>query len=91
MENNPNKADRAIRKWKALGFVLMALLAVVLAAWLLPGSWRASLLRLAERTGLYQETEHEPVPVRDEAGKILYWTCTMHPWVRAEGPGKCPV
>jgi Cu(I)/Ag(I) efflux system membrane fusion protein len=26
-----------------------------------------------------------------EENDILYWTCGMHPSVRAEGPGKCPI
>ncbi len=37
--------------------------------------------------------EHGPVvPVTDEeTGKILYWTCVMHPSVRMPEPGTCPV
>ena len=37
--------------------------------------------------------EHGPlVPVVDEeTKKILYWTCVMHPTVRASDPGLCPV
>jgi hypothetical protein len=35
--------------------------------------------------------EHELVPVKDEEGKIKYWTCTMHPSVRMADPGKCPI
>lgn len=27
----------------------------------------------------------------EDQGEILYWTCGMHPSVRAEGPGKCPI
>lgn len=69
-----------------------ALLLVVLgvALWLIPPSRRA-LLRVAERAGLWKEEQHELVAVRDEAGQIKYWTCTMHPSVRAAGPGKCPI
>ncbi len=26
-----------------------------------------------------------------EEDEILYWTCGMHPSVRADGPGKCPI
>ena len=27
----------------------------------------------------------------NELGKIEYWTCSMHPSVRSDGPGKCPI
>jgi len=30
---------------------------------------------------------HKPVP----ADSILYWTCSMHPTVRADKPGDCPI
>lgn len=26
-----------------------------------------------------------------EEGKILYWTCAMHPQIRRDGPGECPI
>ncbi|OFV96139.1 MAG: hypothetical protein A3F68_04715 [Acidobacteria bacterium RIFCSPLOWO2_12_FULL_54_10] len=48
-------------------------------------------LRIAVTLGLYEEPEHELVAVRDEEGNILYWTCSMHPWVRADEAGKCPI
>ncbi len=35
--------------------------------------------------------EHEYRPVLDEKGKIQYWTCAMHPSVRLEEPGQCPI
>lgn len=34
---------------------------------------------------------HEYRPVLDEKGKIQYWTCAMHPSVRLEKPGQCPI
>lgn len=37
------------------------------------------------------EAEHDLVPVTDEQGDILYWTCTMHPSVRMKEPGTCPI
>ena len=52
---------------------------------------RTRLLQLAEKVGLYKEPEHELVPVTDAEGNILYHTCTMHPSVRAAGPGTCPI
>lgn len=75
------------------GIALLVLLgAAILAAGILgSGVGRIRLLQLAERAGLYQEAEHEQVAVRDEEGNILYWTCTMHPAVRAAEPGKCPL
>ncbi|MBI5143982.1 MAG: hypothetical protein HZA30_02815, partial [Candidatus Omnitrophica bacterium] len=27
----------------------------------------------------------------EEKAKIAYWTCAMHPSVRADKPGKCPI
>ena len=75
------------------GIVLALLATVTIAAALAlstaPG--RARLLRFAEKLGLKTEAEHTLVPVRDEQGKIKYWTCTMHPSVRAAGPGTCPI
>jgi len=72
---------------------LLLLIGAALAAGVVYRSSAARLriLQLAEKTGLYHGAEHELAAVRDEAGNILYWTCTMHPWVRAEGPGQCPV
>ncbi|MBI2820707.1 MAG: efflux RND transporter periplasmic adaptor subunit [Acidobacteria bacterium] len=35
--------------------------------------------------------QHQLVPVRGESGDIEYWTCTMHPSVRMQEPGKCPI
>lgn len=75
------------------GRMTAASIAVVIlgaALWLIPPSRRV-ILRAAERVGLWKEAEHEFVPVRDEQGKIKYWTCTMHPSVRAAEPGKCPI
>ncbi|MFQ5738746.1 MAG: heavy metal-binding domain-containing protein [Acidobacteriota bacterium] len=77
----------SIRTWVAL-FVVVGLLGAFI--WI-DRSSRRELFRLAERMGLWQEEEHELVPVRDEKGEIKYWTCTMHPSVRAAGPGKCPI
>ncbi len=65
---------------------------VILAslAWIFPPT-RVHLLRLADRLGLWQEGQHQYVAVKDEQGKIKYWTCTMHPSVRLSEPGKCPI
>lgn len=52
---------------------------------------RVPLLRLAEAVGLWKEAQHTLVPVQDEQGRVKYWTCTMHPSVRASEPGKCPI
>lgn len=42
-----------------------------------------------------QDREHLGNKTSDEKSekekKIKYWTCGMHPSVRAEGPGKCPI
>lgn len=38
-----------------------------------------------------QKHEHEYKPVMDEDGAIEYWTCAMHPSVRLDEPGQCPI
>lgn len=76
-----------------LGRITAAIFAVAIlgaALWMIPPS-RLAILRLAERAGLWKEEKHKFVAVRDEQGKIKYWTCTMHPSVRAAEPGKCPI
>lgn len=77
----------SIRAWVAV-LVVFGLLGALI--WI-DRSSRQELFRLAERIGLWEEKQHELVPVRDERGEIKYWTCTMHPSVRAAGPGKCPI
>ncbi len=77
----------SVRTWMAVLVFLVLLGAVI---WIDPSS-RAELLRLGEQVGLWTEEQHQFVPVRDEEGKIKYWTCTMHPSVRAAEPGKCPI
>lgn len=32
-----------------------------------------------------------PVPAEPQKSKILYWTCSMHPQIHADKPGKCPI
>lgn len=75
------------------GIVLLTLfgMTILVAGILGSDAGRIRVLQLAERVGLYQEAEHEQVAVTDEEGNILYWTCTMHPSVRAAEPGKCPL
>ena len=73
---------------------LIIIVVVLLAAALAIG-WAAG--RGAAPSGAAQTTvetgqeAHEDVAVRDAGGKILYWTCSMHPQIRAAGPGKCPI
>src|SRR3990167_2906436 len=75
------------------GIVLIVLIGVAIVAagvyWSDAG--RIRVLQLAWKIGLYKEEKHELVAVRDEAGNILYWACTMHPWVRANDAGQCPI
>ncbi len=35
--------------------------------------------------------KHQYRPVFNEKGEINYWTCTMHPSVRLQEPGTCPI
>ena len=37
------------------------------------------------------EQEHQYIPVMNNEGEIEYWTCAMHPSVRLNDPGICPV
>lgn len=37
-----------------------------------------------------QPHQHELVQKKDEQGQS-YWTCAMHPEVRRDGPGQCPI
>ncbi|MCF6157368.1 MAG: efflux RND transporter periplasmic adaptor subunit [wastewater metagenome] len=47
-------------------------------------------------TPVSAEETKEDIPVKEEAKettkkKILYWTCGMHPSVKMDKPGKCPI
>ena len=75
---------------RALIYIVAVLVLVATLAWIFHNP-RAHFLGLAERLGLWEEEQHQLVAVRDEEGKIKYWTCTMHPSVRAAEPGKCPI
>ncbi|MHC4663452.1 MAG: efflux RND transporter periplasmic adaptor subunit [Planctomycetota bacterium] len=36
--------------------------------------------------------EHDKVPVVDQkTGKIAFWTCSMHPQIKTQKPGDCPI
>lgn len=35
--------------------------------------------------------EQKSVVSKDESTQIEYWTCSMHPQVRKDSPGKCPI
>ena len=88
-EDNGN--SRKVRFRKGIALFLLLGFAIAIAGFLASESGRTRLLRLAQQLGLHQEEEHELVPVTDEGGNILYWTCTMHPSVRAAEPGTCPI
>jgi Cu(I)/Ag(I) efflux system membrane fusion protein len=42
-----------------------------------------------QTTGIEVQTGHEGHDHEDEAGTI--WTCSMHPQIRQDKPGKCPI
>ena len=79
------------RTWK--GLILMALVVLVATGagmyWSEPA--RILALQIGAKFGLYNNTEHRLVAVTDATGKVLYWTCSMHPWVRANDAGQCPI
>jgi len=75
------------------GLTLVALVVLVAASasvyWSEPA--RILALQIGAKFGLYNNTEHRLVAVTDATGKVLYWTCSMHPWVRANDAGQCPI
>jgi hypothetical protein len=41
---------------------------------------------------VWMATQHSSASIADASGrKALYYTCSMHPWVREKKPGPCPV
>lgn len=38
-----------------------------------------------------KQTEKEQTNTSNSAGKILYWTCSMHPEVKSDKEGNCPI
>ncbi|MBI1956144.1 MAG: efflux RND transporter periplasmic adaptor subunit [Acidobacteria bacterium] len=91
MAKNQQGLNGVFRTRKGIVLTVLIGVAMVAAGVYWSGAGRTRVLQLAEKIGLYKEAKHELVAVRDEAGKILYWTCTMHPWVRADASGKCPI
>jgi membrane fusion protein, copper/silver efflux system len=59
----------------------MFLIAVLVAAFAAGGWWLASTRA---------PHKHQLEPRTDAQGKV-YYTCAMHPQVRQDGPGKCPI
>lgn len=65
------------------------------------GSGHEMAKEMHEAVGSHADTVHEghashPARAGEEGqmggeGEIAYWTCAMHPTVRASGPGNCPV
>jgi multidrug efflux pump subunit AcrA (membrane-fusion protein) len=50
------------------------------------------LLVLAVGGGVWMAKHPSPASTADASGrKVLYYTCSMHPWVREHKPGPCPV
>lgn len=81
-------------KWAKVALPLLLLIAAAAAAGLFYGDKLLGTKPVSLIAGKFKGRpahEHEPVPVKDEGGKIKYWTCTMHPSVRMPGPGKCPI
>ncbi len=42
-------------------------------------------------TQYIKDKKSQPVEAGESAKKILYWTCSMHPEVKAETEGNCPI
>ncbi|MBI3896186.1 MAG: efflux RND transporter periplasmic adaptor subunit [Acidobacteria bacterium] len=91
MEKNPQGINWLFQTPNGIVLIVLIAATIVAAGVFWSDAGRARVLQFAERIGLYREPEHELVAVRDEAGNVLYWTCTMHPWVKAEKPGQCPI
>lgn len=67
-----------MRNYKKYVFPLVALVAGLLLGWLLFG-----------RGGERQEEQLEQA--LEESGTVEVWTCSMHPSIRREEPGQCPI
>jgi multidrug efflux pump subunit AcrA (membrane-fusion protein) len=52
-----------------------------------------ALLVVAGGTGAWFALKHQPRPVAAAAAgrKILYYQSAMHPWIKSDKPGKCPI
>lgn len=91
MSKHRGRLDWLFRTRNGIVLIVLLGLAIALAGVMASDAGRTRLLQMAEKVGLYKEPEHELVPVTDAEGNILYHTCTMHPSVRAAGPGTCPI
>ncbi len=40
---------------------------------------------------MLKQVQHDTFRIRRDTTEISYWTCSMHPAVRADKPGKCPI
>ena len=58
--------------------------------------WMTAVASLALLAGC-QKSEGPPgaqkkgAPVKKDERKVEYWTCSMHPQIRADKPGTCPI
>ncbi|MFQ5712565.1 MAG: efflux RND transporter periplasmic adaptor subunit [Candidatus Scalinduaceae bacterium] len=49
------------------------------------------VIGLCLRSGGVESPVEEPALTAEAEGKILFWTCVMHPNIQKQKPGKCPI
>ena len=91
MTKESGATGRLFGTWKGLTLITLVLVMAAAAGAYWSEAGRSLTLRLAARLGLYEGVDHELVAVRDTEGNILHWTCSMHPWVKADADGQCPI
>lgn len=83
--NNKMKKINEIRRNKPVQYAVVAL-AGLLAGWLLFSPSKNVTPETYERHEMHKGHSHDLV--LDETG---VWTCSMHPQIRQDKPGKCPI
>ncbi len=77
------KNNKQYRVWGILFLLILVSLAIY--------KYGSSIPLINQVPFFAGENEHAYRPVFDEEGEIDYWTCAMHPSVRLEEPGQCPI
>ena len=83
--NNKMKKINEIIKSKPVQYIIVAC-AGLLVGWLLFSSSESPAPATHEGHEMHEGHSHDLV--QDETG---VWTCSMHPQIRQDKPGKCPI
>jgi len=68
--------------------LLLIPLAVLLAA---GGYWLAAHWQAADDSGPHADHADHAIEARSDTDGTVYYTCSMHPQVRLDAPGSCPI